>query len=304
MKLLLESFDPSIPNWLRKFLAEKYTVAAAEKNYIALDKLKFTRIDLPTSSKGIKRTGKFGTTVFLLCDKSVYFPGLNDKQHYFSGGSFKSTSIENILRDTIDIGYVNTNDEAVNIGPLKGKRREAKFNYLSTAARRKDAQYKLHDTEYIPSHYDDSGNYVYGKTVVKDTYTWQTKPNFDKSGYPLDPDKYKRMLDDVNLSTYSTRLDSYYKKLQDLRSDIVNDLNNLDVRKYSNSDDLFRALDEFKNAVYYYNSLNRGIENIINNDEYENKDLGIRAAFDWDGLDLRKYIEKSRQYLDRSRNKS
>lgn len=124
-----------------------------------------------------------------------------------------------------------------------------------------------------------------------------------------DPNKYVKKLDEVGLSDYGIRLKSYYRKLTDLKNNIIDRIISLDItdsESRQTSQKLRNALSNLEDAAYGYRELTRGINRVLDKDISDQaKDEQIREIFSedagWYGLtDLRKYLKYAKQELGES----
>ena len=86
------------------------------------------------------------------------------------------------------------------------------------ALKRGEGQYEYDSKEYPIDPKTGRTNYGADPIITK---KWLLTKGQDKSGYPIDKDKYKKMLDQADMQTYGRQYERYTKKLEALRSAII-----------------------------------------------------------------------------------
>ena len=235
---LVESFDPSIPSWLIRALESSKIKNKLLANSYDLEHLKFVRIpesEVPTNGFHPLLKDPNKQLVYLLRDRSnnhVYLPGINDdvvdlhidEDDYTKTTNVKYISKKNLLNYVIMMGYIDREAPETYKKDLTKSRRDARIGGIQRGLGQYPNQYKVYDkdadgnTDWDKYHYETEWNMTRGQ---------------DKSGYKLDPEKYKRMLDQADLSTYSRQFDRYAKKLELVRQEIMSLLMQIEMKNYS-----------------------------------------------------------------------
>lgn len=143
---------------------------------------------------------------------------------------------------------------------------------------------------------------------------WVVPGGQDKSGYPIDKDKYKNMLDQADMTTYSKQYVRYTKKLDALRNAIIEYMINMPLDKSIGSgwgSGIQYAIRYFEDAIYSFEKLQEAIERILTNENLtdEEKNHWIQEEFDGSKsfnsiTDLRVNIEKSWKELNNFKDKA
>ena len=205
-KALTEDFDSSMPNWLKVAIRNMNSNTTGRQDYrqdYALDTLKWTVEPFP--EKGKLSDISDNEIIALLVDAS----GDNHNGEYI------------VYSPSLHIGY----DESITIN-----NRERRISNMSLRAlapyvkefahaidsneNRKDIINKRNDR------YNASKNMV-NRFDVKD-YWRHTNNELDKSGYEVDPNKYKRLLAKNNASKYSQNLEDLHVVLNDCKDKLNN----------------------------------------------------------------------------------
>ena len=299
--ILKEDFSPSLPDWLKK---DKLILRKLLNTGIALDKAQFIETELPETSRQLTTMANAGKLPVLYVRGDVYIPGVNDEDRASFGKrrSFARTAIKDILDNTSNFGYIDLGNKENLMKALRDERKEQKAGMET----RGEGQHKYYKTKYTPGYYDENGNWVLGKSIRTGEYTWKTDPWQDKSGYIPDPDKYKKILDNVGLEDYSKRLDSYYNKLVKAKGKVIEIINNYGIAQDKrdslnyNIDDLSR---ELLGASQAYRNLLKEVNRVVNSPKHSDKekDEEIRFIFTskWSNyvVDLRERIEELEEVI-------
>lgn len=196
--------------------------------------------------------------------KQVYAIGLNDDEPFRINRSnnlwsdrgtgnkrFKYVPLKTLLPYVVDFCYIDTSDPA---NLVKDKRAERKtLRDKNSQFDRGRGQYARETSDYITGHYDENGNYVSGHEGPK-YIKWYDTAGQDKSGYELpDPQKYRKMLDEIHATKYREILDKYYNTISDARQYILNYLAHDDTfsRTGSKKVDYSNRVTEVRNALGY-----------------------------------------------------
>ena len=311
---LCEAFHKSIPDWLKKRLTSEHSDSLKKyflRNNIALDKIKFVPDDIPSNARGVselKRNNKL--PIFKIDNHNSYVPMIDDEDTAPFGKreKYKHTSMKNIIDHVTAFGYIDLSDVSLNTTSLKQSRADSKKGVIT----RGKGQWKDYDYEFKGDYYDDNGKYHTGDLI----YTfkgWVNDRELDKSGYLPDPDRYKRMLDNVGLNNYSDRLDKYYNRLVAIKDKLVKELQDYDIANHQERDSFSSVIgiytSAFAEASDLYRRIVKDIDRVINDTERteEQKDKSIRHIFipenDFESAvgRLRKAIEKvERHFRDKS----
>lgn len=311
---LCEAFHKSIPDWLKKRLTSEHSDSLKKyfwRNNIALDKIKFVPDDIPSNARGVselKRNNKL--PIFKIDNHNSYVPMIDDEDTAPFGKreKYKYTSMKNIIDHATVFGYIDLSDASINTTSLQQSRADSKKGVIT----RGKGQWKDYGYELKGDYYDDNGKYHPGDLI----YTfkgWVNDRELDKSGYLPDPDRYKRMLDNVGLNNYSDRLDKYYNRLVAIKGKLVKELQDYDIANHQERDSLDSVIgiytSKFAEASDLYRRIVKDIDRVINDTERteEQKDKSIRHIFipenDFESAvgRLRKAIEKvERHFRDKS----
>lgn len=204
---LNEAFSPSLPYWLVDYIQENKEVSLklAKTKHLDLANMEYTKLskdDIPIQDSHPLLKDETKQLVYLLRDNRkniVYLPGISplDTQLYIDPkDNYRSTSIsrmslKRLLNYVVSIGYIDkSKDSNLNIS----KQKERKDNIKGTISRG-EGQYQTEIKEYPKDEYGRK-NYDADPIISK---IWVNAKNQDKSGYLLNPNKYKNMLDQADL---------------------------------------------------------------------------------------------------------
>lgn len=307
---LKEDFSNNMPYWLYNTLKSRYGRTLRDKllrKGINLSNVKVTVRSVPSFTEYNQLIANNVLPILLLDHNTVYIPGINNDETFEINGRYRrlgNVSIETLLSKATSFGYIDLNNPDNLITNLKQERKLAKQG----AEFRGKGQWQDYPTLKNSEGYTIYKNNkpVYDKT----TSAWITSSTLDKSGYLLpDPDKYAKKLDNVGLSDYGVRLKSYYKKLTDLKNNIIDRIISLDItdsESRQTSQKLRNALSNLDDAAHGYRELTRGINRVLDKDISDQaKDQQIHDIFSkdagWFGLtDLRRYLKYAKQELGES----
>lgn len=301
-KKLNEAFSDSMPDWLRGHLLTSivnknipgYTASASQNRQKAYDKYKknydldalkgrqqygkelsgdiynsdaifrgmnkyhidFSRANFIHGEPPTKSTDprmKEPNQAFMLIEyggaKQVYAPGLNDKDRtifpiadkYAPANTYKYARFSDYKPYIKDFYYVNTADPANSNDNLIGQRANTDL-YMN------DAQ--MQGLERITD-----------KARAKNA-VWVTDGRIDKSGYLVNPKKYKDALRKAQKNNYAKKLEKSYNILQEVKETLTNYIIEADA---ADSDALEFASNimrrDLSNAISRYNRLASSIEN-------------------------------------------
>lgn len=308
---LTEDFG-TFPDWLKDFF-NKDKVLKSKLNKYGLDLANATFISgqLPRNARDPAFRDPSRLAVFRMSDRPggryevIYIPGFTDPTVYpdennrWNRYNASAISKKKLLELTLEYGYIDMSDSSNSNLALRKQRYDAKSGMISRdraagqTPQRTNVQY---------------GTYEDGRTnwddVIGYDIKWVTKRGYDKSGYPLDPDKYGRMLDKVGLEDYSVRLEMLYNKIESARTRLI-----AVISKYSVADstkvkvrstwernifgDIARIAQDFSRSIDTYRDLENDIQEIVNSQISDSdKDERIRYAFKWNGKRVRDYLKE------------
>lgn len=307
---LVESLG-DFPSWIVRnlHLIKPYLL----KRNIDLAHAKFIEADVPTSSRSVMLQNYTKIPVVLLNTRHnrvvLWLPGINDGDldWWRDDGTYASSlqyvTKQELLRYAKKFGYIDTTDASNMNTDLRRERAE-----LRSRGDKRRPEKGLHPVE----------RRVYGTTEDGrkdwDSWTteiqWVTDRGYDKSGYPLNPQKYKKMLDDVGLDTYASRLQKYHDQIEAARAKLAELIQKFDVLSSSNfvSDayssfdrNIFSAISHaislLSSAIYEYQNIKTSVERILErpDDYYDThnytRDEAIKSTFEWNGKRLREAIK-------------
>lgn len=286
---LTEDFSSSLPQWLVRVLKQRSVYVKLLNRGWDLAHLKFVVIpesEVPAS--GFHPIFKDDTKqlVYLLRDEKhniVYMPGLVgedepifiDKSDLTKDTRVKYLSKKQLLEYTVLLGYIELDDPENKMTDIRTTRSERKKGSID----RGKGQYKKEVARYNTL---DNGSKDYDNPIQD--YEWIMSRGQDKSGYSLNPTKYKDMLDAADLHTYSRQFERYTAKLEKLRSMIIDYIQTMSVTQGVSSwgDNIGDVVRKFEDAIYEYQELSKEIEDIANHPTLtdEEKNQHISHAFD------------------------
>lgn len=252
-EILKEDFDPSMPNWLMKAIKMKNSNSGGHKdlNYtMAFDTMKWQVEPFPEKGK-INNIGD-NEYIALLIDKSgdlhegnyvVYFPAAyigNDETIMINGRNRRidSMSLRALAPYVKEYAHtVNSNDSFIGVRNKQKDRGVAKDGSIDRIN-------------------DNGWRYGYADKI-------------DKSGYIVDPNKYKRLLAQMKSDEYAERLEDVYIVLSDLKTKLT---------AYASQDEMIPDAkeDRFKSRTVSVNKFTKGFkyyEEAIRNYQYATEEL-------------------------------
>lgn len=206
-KTLTEDFDPSMPNWLKVAIRDLNSSRNSNhKDYsfnYPLDTLKWTVEPFP--EKGKLGDIENNEIIALLIDTT------GDRHE----GFYK------VYCPALSIGYdetitINARDRKISNMSLRALAPYVKefAHAINSSKNRQDVRDKMQDRQ-------DSRKDSIERLDVKD-YWRHTYDKLDKSGYVVDPNKYKRLLAKNNADKYAQQLEDLYAVLNDCKSKLNN----------------------------------------------------------------------------------
>lgn len=302
----------TFPEWLKKFLQSSRAVRTSlTKKGIDLAHATYISGQLPKNARDPAFRDLTKLTVFRMHQRPdsnyqvIYIPGITDPDVYpdplnpWTRYSASVISKKKLLELTTEYGYIDLNDSRNSNIPLRNARYTAKKGMVDRDLGA--AQHAVRtNVEYAK---DDRGHNDYDHPISWDI-KWVTKKGYDKSGYPLDPDKYGRMLDRVGLDDYSIRLEMLYNKIEASRSRLIGVMSkytaadSIKVRSSSWENNIFgdiqRIVADFSRAIDAYRQLEETVNELVTAEDIDNdeKDRRIKNAFQWTGKRVREYLNE------------
>lgn len=309
--ILTEAYN-NLPSWFTDFLDTGRDGAAVKKvltnRGIDLANATYIKGVFPRSNRDPVLKDESRLTIFRLddgrSDEKIYIVGVNNPWLHLPGSwdskYANELPMKTILSMATEYGYIDTNDSR-NSNREKRKERAALRHIDVAGPQRGVGQHPVERKIYGT---DENGHRDWNN-VIGTEIEWVMTKGQDKSGYPLDPDKYVKMLDNVGLDTYAARLESYYKKIESARSRIIALMGKFEV----NDSDKYKTYGSFSRNVYSdiaeaMGSLSRAIESyqrvknecgeIVKRHEEEPSDRTnerIKHVFAWEGKSFRDYLK-------------
>lgn len=291
-ELLTEDLS-GFPQWLKPLLSNKSVSRVLSNRDIDLQNAQYIKAAPPRSSRDPILKDATKLCVYRLdLDRSgtnnVYIAGVNDIEAPDDAGNWTYISklpYTQLFSRLIEFGYIDLTDATNSNKDIRAER----IQLHQIDAPKRNPRYGQREI----THYDGSKE-------------WYTDLNYDKSGYKLDPHKYQRMLDSVDLTTYSARLRSFYNKItatQRALNDVMQKIT-LDNYDYNASADAYDRVDDavryLRNAVRYYRALEDDCEYIINSDDVideEDRNHDIQRAFRRRAADIRSELAECSEYI-------
>lgn len=303
----------TFPEWLKSFLLKNKSVKdSLAKRGIDLAHATYISGQLPKNARDPAFKDLTKLAVFRMYEsigskyEVVYIPGVTDPDVYpdelnrWTRYRASTISKKKLLEMTIEYGYIDLNDPRNSNLKLRTDRYAAKQGMIDRD--RRAAQHATRtNVEYAKK---ENGRTDWDNPISWDI-KWVTKKGYDKSGYPLDPDKYGRMLDRVGLDDYAIRLEMLYNKIEACRSRLV-----AVMTKYTAADsmtvhvqnswernifgDIHRIVADFSRAIDSYRELQDTVNELVDADDIDNneKDRRIKNAFQWVGKRVRDYLNE------------
>lgn len=307
--MLLEKFSEQIPDWILDTFKRKGSGANLVRDLskrLDIEHAVFTSVNHWDKLMDKIRKGNVIPVYNVYTDdkrkafKTIYIPGVSEPFIDMNGKYRDASKIsKDKLFSMVDqFGYFDLDDPRNNPKQKRADRAEARSGMVT---RGEGQHIQYHDWER-----DEDGYYDRNRPI-RSSATWEVSRGQDKSGYPVNPEKYKKMLDAVNLTTYQHRLDSFYNRLLDVQKAIQKVTTDIRDRKKYASQNLwgntkFQFLSQGYNyldeACARYNELCDEIEKMVSREEpEETKQQRLKYFFDYDGRSTREAIEKCEQFI-------
>lgn len=252
---IVESFSKELPSWLVK---DKNAVKYLNSKNIDLNKATYVPDRMISSGRDKRLKDSNKIQVFKLEDGSVYIVGCPVSPYIRVGNRWDYAnrfSMKTIASIADEYGYIDISDSTNTNTDLKAQRRDAKAGSIDRGV----GQYKHNKVKYNKK---DDG-FTDWDNPIDDGYEWLTTKGQDKSGYKLpDPNKYVKMLNQVDKSNYGERVEKLYNKIKALKSDI----DNIEIKSGNGKtiSDLYRR---YSDVIYSYGNLLDGCQNAIDDDD-------------------------------------
>ena len=279
--MLTEDFDPSMPNWLmRAIKANNANKSRGHKdlNYdLPFDTMKWTVKPFP--EKGKLDTIGDNAYIALLIDKS----GDNHRGEYIV--YFPAAYIGS--DETITINGRNRYIRSMSLKALAPYVKEYALSVASTGSKTNVRQKQADRNDSKSGSIDRIGKEDRPYYAYVDTY--------DKSGYIVDPNKYKRLLAQMKSDKYAERLEDLYVVLSDLRSKLRDYMSQDDVipdpkqdryaSKRASMNTVNSAYKYYDEAIRYYQYATEELDKIAS---------GSKGRFGGEAIDgFTKYLSTS-----------
>lgn len=267
-KELKEDFSSYFPTWFTKNLSPR-DKGALSKAGVDLNKADFIEDDPPISGWDprlknnnyipvylVKGGGSIGSTL-------LYIPGIindNSSEDLLGNGSYialKNYSKKQIGEHSINFGYIDMSVSSNSNKDLKKARELAKKGDINLD-REKHDQYAYQSTLGYKKNqygYSDFNNPILGDV------SWITQKGYDKSGYKLDPDKFKNLLISNKIKDTSS-IDEMVSKIEDYRNKLSDKLKAIDIKDRSSMSSFTRCADALSDMINEFSSSFENMESI------------------------------------------
>ena len=282
-----EALSQDLPDWLRAKLnrnkltkyKSRYSNDRVPVMNIAWDKVKYVPAEIPQTARAtdLKDTNKL--PVFKLkvpgylgdtdAKTEIYVPGLLDPEIHGELVNSRSyylpvskASYKQLLPYIEEFGYIVLDDET-KTGNLRLSREKGREGSVE-----RDMTKGLHSVR------DYLGNGKYS-----DELRWVTDRGYDKSGYPLDPDRQLKKLAKMSLEndeTAAKRIETIYNQIEDVKTRVANVLTNRNIKDLTGNSEIEkwdtkmyrieRAVRYLGDAVKQYTDILQTIDRAKNTD--------------------------------------
>lgn len=250
--------------------------------------------------------------------ETLLIPGIwNDDTPIVINNRWRSTGklgVKTLAELATKVAYIDLTDPANNVRALQRDRRNLAHGIkdIDRDVARKHAQYPAKRNVVYAKNPDGYNDYDH---VLSYDIEWITHRGYDKSGYPLNPDKYVKLLNEVGLNNYSIRLERLYSQLEAIQLDLSTLMTQFSLEnstKYRTSgfsrsifNDIGSAIRDFADLVSNYQRLKTDIDRIINNKENlseEDMNDHIKFTFQYDGSRLSSSIRDLQKVIKGLKN--
>ena len=303
---LEEDFSKYLPDWLIK---SKGMINMLDKRGIDLANVEFIGADIPKNGHDpdIKNPDLLKVYHLEYGNPShpshiVYIPGYNDAEsidllHNGRYAALKYYSVKQLLDHTIDFGYIDLT-KASNTKYDKVKERRDYKKGAFNLDRNKNAQFTT--TPIIGYEKKSNGYNDYDKPIYADL-KWVEKDGYDKSGYPINPDKYKNLLIELQAENSQKALEDCYAKIENTRNSIIELMSKINI-KSKDGYDMFRTIsnasNNLSNIIYNYNDTLKSIE-WYNSYKGEMSEESIKRGISKEIKSLIESVNKDIEYIKR-----
>lgn len=319
--VLTEAYN-NLPSWLTDFFDHHPQGASAKKilsnRGIDLANATYIKGIMPRSNRDPVLKDSSRLTIFRLDDgrgEDIYIVGVTNPYlhvpdaHSWDYKYAKDLPIKTLLSLATEYGYIDTNDSRNSNKEVRRARAELRRN---AAPERGVGQHPVERKIYAT---DEYGRHDYDNLIGTEI-EWVMTKGQDKSGYPLDPEKYVKMLDNVGLDTYAARLESYYKKIESVRTRLIAlfdkfDANDSDkYRTYGSfsrnvHEDIAEAMNSWSRAIKAYQNVKNEVAQIVSQHETspsERTNERIQRVFAWEGKSFRDYLKDAVDLISKIEN--
>ena len=281
-----EALSQELPDWLRAEL-NKRVLTKYKSRYsndrvpvmnIAWDKAKYVPAEIPQTARAADLKDANKLPVFKLKLPSrfikdyttrIYVPGLldpningdlvNSRSYYLPASK---ASYKQLLPYIEEFGYIVLDDET-KTNDLRLSREKGKEGSIE-----RDRTKGLHSVR------DYLGNGKYS-----DELKWVTDRGYDKSGYPLDPDRQLKKLARMSLENEEAaakRIETIYNQIEDVKTRVANVLTNRNIKDLTGNSEIEkwdtkmyrieRAIRYLGDAVKQYTDILQTIDRAKNTD--------------------------------------
>lgn len=316
---LTEKFT-GFPDWLVAYLSkDHYEIRNLKKQLTAdgidLARAKYVPDQLPRNGRDPKFKDTSKLAVFRLKrsvdsnePQAIYIPGYTDPGVYVRDGNgytnfFHASVIskKSLLQLTTEYGYIDLTDATNSNRDIRKERAAARSGMPPQRDRSKQG-HLVTNTVYGK---DERGRTDFNNILGQEQH-WVLEKGYDRSGYRLNPSKYKDMLDRVGMSDYTVRLNSFYKRIEAYRERLIAVMGKFNTRNATKFvakstwastifEDIADATKALSAAIGYYTKLERELDNIMNSGNPDDND--IRWTFQFQAPAIRQYLEETNKYL-------
>jgi len=308
VKYIKESYSDEFPSWLVNAINRNKDIKAGlSKANIDLANASYVPDTLAKGGRDPKLKDPSRVNVFKLIDGSVYLDGINNPYVFLPRMGIQKNVSQMSWKQVLDIadeyGYIMKNDP--DLIQKRADRKAAKAGSVNRGL----GQYHKQMFKYQ----SDPDN-RWRTLEIPDGWKWVQAKGQDKSGYPLNPDKYKDMLDDVGLNNYADRLQKYYDKIENYRTQIIKMFNDSTMDMAMNGrkgdwgqtylDSISDCVRRLDNAVRSYKQLNKAVQEAIKYSADDGRDvnIAIRHVFQFYASSLRNDLDRLKDEIAEIKN--